>query len=221
MVVLNRLRWQNRRQPLWLLGVLISLGACTSARPPVETAPEPAQDVTLEVGDVVEVKIWREEELSGRFTVDENGVVTFPLLGERVVTEIPVGVLREQLVQEYRVQLRNPSIKVTPLRKILVLGAVNRPGPYEVTPITNVLGVIALAGGATSAGDPERVRIDRDNEVLFHRASPGATLTALQLRSGDQIVVGHRNWLQRNQSFVVSVLLAIPSVIYTITRIGN
>jgi hypothetical protein len=56
---------------------------------------------------------------------------------------------------------------------------------------------------------------------LLDRVPPGASLSSLNLRSGDQIVVGNRPWLMRNQAFVVSVILAIPSVVYTITRIGN
>ena len=63
------------------------------------------------------------------------------------------------------------------------------------------------------------IAIRRDNTVIAEEVHPGATLASLHLRSGDEIFVGNRNWLMRNQSFVVSILLAIPSVIYTISRI--
>lgn len=213
---------RNRRRASFLFFGAIGVTGCAAGHPQVESldlrSPEP---VTLEVGDVVEVRIWREEDLSGRFRVDENGVVTLPLLGERRVTGIPIDRLREDLTRAYRTELRNPAIEVTPLRQVLVLGAVNQPGPYEVMPITSVLGVIAAAGGATSAGDLNRIQIARDGVILADRVAPGATLVALNLRSGDQIIVANKNWFLRNQSFVVSVLLAIPSVIYTITRIGR
>lgn len=197
---------------VFLLGSVIPQVAATQAT----STPEA---VTLQPGDVVKVVIWREEDLSGEFPVDESGVVTLPLLGEKRVTGIPMRQLREVLLEEYRVHLRNPSINITPLRRINVLGEVNRPGPYEVDPTTNLIGVIALAEGPTSAGDLKRIRVIRDGRVIEDRIAAEATLSSLGLRSGDQIMVGPRSWLARNTPFVVSVLLAVPSVVYTITLI--
>lgn len=202
--------------------VLIFAGCASSGGSgPVATPVATPGSVTLQPGDKIHVEIWREEDLSGQFRVHEDGTVTFPLLGDRQVTNIPVQELRDTLVLAYRKELRNPSIEVVPLRNVLVLGAVQNPGPYEVNPITSVLGVIALAGGATSGGSLDKIQIRRGQETLQNGVAPGASLSSLSLRSGDQIVVGQRNWLMRNQSFVVSVILAIPTVVYTITRIGN
>lgn len=209
-----------RLLPLLLLTLISGCGP-SRAWGPEATPAASSGTVTLQPGDKVRVQIWREEDLSGEFTVLENGTITFPLLGERRVIDIPVESLRETLTQEYRRELRNPSIEIVPLRNVLVLGAVETPGPYEVNPITTVLGVIALAGGVSSAGTLDKVEVQREGRRVMAKVPPGATLASLELRSGDQIVVGHRPWLMRNQAFLVSVLLAVPSVIYTITRIGN
>lgn len=176
--------------------------------------------VTLQPGDSIRLTVWREPDMSGGFLVDENGVATLPLLGEIQVTDIPLDVLRERLLHDYRELLRNPSIEITPLRKVLVLGEVNLPGPHAVNPTESLLGVVALAGGPTNEGNPRSIQIVRDGRVINDRASPSVTLNELQVRSGDQIVVRPRSWLSRNRSFVVSLLLAIPSVVYTITRIN-
>jgi protein involved in polysaccharide export with SLBB domain len=178
-----------------------------------------AADVYLEPGDVVRVAIWREDDLSGDFLVDENGLVTFPLLGEQQVTEIPIRQLRETLLSAYRVYLRNPSINVTPLRRINVLGEVNRPGSYEVDPTVSLIGVVAMAAGPTGMGDIKRIRVVRNGQVIHGDVAPESSLGSLGVRSGDQIMVAQRNWLARNTPLVVSVLLTIPSVIYTITMI--
>src|SRR5690606_30166164 len=95
--------------------------------------------------------------------------VTFPLLGDMRVTDIPVQRLRDTLLVAYRKELRNPSIEIMPLRNFLVLGAVENPGPYEVNPITTVLGAIALAGGVNSGGSLEKIEIRRGNQVLHTR----------------------------------------------------
>ncbi|MBA4156350.1 MAG: SLBB domain-containing protein [Gemmatimonadetes bacterium] len=165
------------------------------------------------------VVIWREEDLSGEFPVDEAGSVIFPLIGEKQVAGIPLRELRTALLEEYRIHLRNPSITITPLRRLNVLGEVNRPGPYEVDPTTNLIGVVALAAGPTTSGDLRRIRVLRDGRVVQDRVAAEASLSSLGIRSGDQIMVGPRSWLARNTPFVVSVLLAVPSVVYTITLI--
>lgn len=174
---------------------------------------------TLQPGDVIKVEVWREVDLSGEFTVDENGIVTLPLLGTVQVTNIPLPRLRDTLLERYQKELRNPSINIVPLRNVLVLGDVNKPGAYRVDPTTTVLGVIALAEGIASGGSVNRIQVRRGEEIVEQRVKPGASLSALGVRSGDQVFVGSRSWFSRNRSFVVSLLLALPSVVYTITRI--
>lgn len=180
-----------------------------------------AETLTLQPGDSIRLAIWREPDMSGGFLVNENGIATLPLLGDVQVTEIPLGQLRERLLEDYRELLRNPSIQVTMLRKVLVLGEVKAPGPYAVDPTESILGVIALAEGPTSAGNPENIRVVRNGNIVVEQASPGLTLSELRIRSGDQIVVQPRSWLARNRGFLVSILLAVPSVVYTISRIGR
>jgi protein involved in polysaccharide export with SLBB domain len=186
---------------------------------PAQSPVEGAEVVTLQPGDRVNVEIWRENELSGSFLVDENGMITLPLLGDVEVIDIPIDRLRSFLRDEYRVHLVNPSINIVPLRKILVLGHVRNPGPYEVHPTESVLGVIAQAGGPTSAGNIRRVQVIRGGDVVMDGVQVESTLARLGLRSEDLIVVQPRNWFARNQTFVISVLLALPSAIFTITRI--
>ncbi|MBA2669890.1 MAG: polysaccharide biosynthesis/export family protein [Gemmatimonadetes bacterium] len=202
---------------LRLLSFVFILGAIFS---PAEAQAPPSQEpVALQPGDLVRVVIWREEDLSGEFPVDEAGSVIFPLIGEKQVAGIPLRELRTALLEEYRIHLRNPSITITPLRRLNVLGEVNRPGPYEVDPTTNLIGVVALAAGPTTSGDLRRIRVLRDGRVVQDRVAAEASLSSLGIRSGDQIMVGPRSWLARNTPFVVSVLLAVPSVVYTITLI--
>ncbi len=174
--------------------------------------------VTLNPGDLVRVQIWREEDLSGEFLVDESGMVTLPLIGEKRVAGIPIRRLRTELLEAYRVHLRNASINITPLRRINVLGEVARPGLYPVDPTVSLAGVVALAGGATATGDIRKIRIVRDGTVLMERAGAAETLNTLELRSGDQIFVDRRGWFDRNSTFVVSALLSITGIVISLTR---
>ncbi|HEY0021083.1 MAG TPA: polysaccharide biosynthesis/export family protein [Longimicrobium sp.] len=178
-------------------------------------APAAAQSGLL-AGDVVRVAIWREEELSGEFPVGLDGNATFPLLGTRHVVGIPLDSLQAQLQDAYRVYLRNPAITVTPLRRVQVLGEVAKPGLYTVDATVSVAGAVATAGGATPAGDLRRIRLVRDGHVYSQRVSPETALSAADIRSGDQIFVGTRNWLERNGTLLVSVLLSATGIIVSL-----
>lgn len=172
--------------------------------------------LTLQPGDAVRVQIWQEQDLTGEFLVDSDGTVVLPLLGEKQVTGIPVRDLRRQLIEDYRVHLRNPSINITPLRRLHVLGEVQRPGLYAVDPTTNLAGAIALAGGATPGGSLSRITILRDGEQITQRVGPGVTVTSAGVRSGDQIIVERRGWFERNSNFVISTVLSLTTIISTI-----
>jgi protein involved in polysaccharide export with SLBB domain len=211
-----------RRRPGRVLGILVLLVLFLPySLPSQQSTLGAAESPRLQPGDVLRVQIWREQDLSGEFTVDENGVVTLPLLGEQQVSDVPLATLRQDLVELYRLQLRNPSIDIVPLRKVFVLGSVRVPGTYTVSPTTSVLALLAEAEGITSGGDIRRIRIFRGGDLLHDRVPPEMGLSDLGIRSGDQVFIGQQGWFTRNRSFVVSVLLALPSVVYTITRIAS
>jgi protein involved in polysaccharide export with SLBB domain len=184
-----------------------------------QSDPVPDADrLTLHPGDMVAVEIWREADLSGAFRVDERGIVTLPLLGEREVIGIPIQELRDRLIEEYRAELRNPSITITPLRQVHVLGHVNSPGMYSVDPTVSLAGAIALAGGASGDGDLRKLRIARAGTIIHDGVAAEATLQQIDLRSGDQIFVDRRAWFERNTTFVISALMSLTSIVISFTR---
>lgn len=173
--------------------------------------------VSLQAGDAVRVQIWREEDLSGEFSVDEDGVVTLPLIGEKKVVGIPMRELRQQLIEDYRVHLKNPSINVTPLRRVNVLGEVQKPGLYGVDPTISLAGALAIAGGTTPMGDLNRIRILRNGQIIYQKVGAGETLNAADIRSGDQIIVGQQSWIRRNNVMLIGLAISATSLIVSLT----
>lgn len=179
------------------------------------------QVATLRPGDAIRVEIWREGDLSGDFTVAVDGTVTLPLLGRQRLVDLPLEMLRDTLTAQYRVHLRNPSINVTPIRRVTVLGEVQRPGLYGADPTIALAGLVALAGGATPEGSLQRIRIVRDGQVLQERVGAGETLTSADVRSGDHIIVDQKSWFSRNTTFVVSTILSLGGIITSIILSNN
>ena len=172
----------------------------------------------LQSGDVVRVAIWREPNLSGDFPIDERGMVQLPLLGLRAVTTQPWGDVREALLAEYRRQLRAESIALTPLRRIYVLGAVARPGVYMMDPTFELRGIVSMAGGATAEGSLDHVRILRDGATVAKDLSLTKTALDFGVRSGDQIFVDRRSWVDRNSALLLSSFLSLAGVVGILVR---
>jgi Periplasmic protein involved in polysaccharide export len=89
---------------------------------------------TLRPGDIVRLRIWREPELSGDYSVDEAGRINFPLIGLQSVTDETTESLHNRLVAAYRQSIQNLSMGVVFLRRVPVVGAVRAPGLYPVDP---------------------------------------------------------------------------------------
>jgi protein involved in polysaccharide export with SLBB domain len=207
-------------QIMFVLSLLLLLLALPTHATAQTDGGEPA-GVSLQPGDVIKVEIWREEDLSGEFIVNESGTVTLPLLGERQATGIPLHALRDSLTADYRVHLRNPSITITPLRRVYVLGEVNEAGLYTVDPTVSLAGAVALAGGANPQGDLRRIRVVRGGQVVLRNVPAESALASLDIRSGDQIFVDRRGWFDRNSTFLVSMILSVTSIIVTLAQQGQ
>lgn len=174
------------------------------------------QDFSLQPGDLLKVEVWRERDLSGEFPVDTDGTLVLPLLGVHRVQGVPYTQLRDSLMAGYQRQLRNPSITLVPLRRVSVFGEVNRPGVYTLDPTMTLAGAVASAGGATVNGDVRKIRIVRGSSVIQSSLGGTETLTAANVRSGDQIIVDRRTWLDRNSPVVISALISVVGIVASI-----
>ncbi len=163
-------------------------------------------------GDVIRVQIWREDDLSGEFQVDEKGSVVLPLIGPRQVLGISPDRLRDELTEEYAKYLVNTAVNVTLLRRVVVLGEVRVPGQYTVDATNSVADVIARAQGVTPDGNAEEIVLLRDGQRLRTGLNGTLSLQEAGIRSGDQILVGKRSWASRNFSSMVGIISILANV---------
>jgi protein involved in polysaccharide export with SLBB domain len=167
----------------------------------------------LNPGDVVRLRIWREDDMSGDYPVDEAGVAVFPKLGEYRVLDYTPATLRSRLLTDYAKYLRNPSIEVIVLRRIRITGAVNSPGLHLLDPTVTIADALASAGGATPIGDPNHIQILRDGRAIAVNIRQDLRITDSPIRSGDQIYVPERSWFSRNSNVVATSIAASVSLI--------
>ncbi|MGB3456477.1 MAG: polysaccharide biosynthesis/export family protein [Litorimonas sp.] len=106
----------------------------------------------IKIGDTVEMQVYNIESLSKEYVVDRAGQVNFPLIGRVDVVGLNTSELEQTLTRMYGADyLRDPSIniRVEPreLGKVVVDGAVNRPGVFEVSNVISLSEAIAMAEG--------------------------------------------------------------------------
>ena len=204
------------------LFLVLILTAALAPALPAQTAPDTAiaagTQGVLRSGDLVRLKIWREPDLSGDFQVNESGEVVFPKVGPVRVTELSPDSLKQSLLAAYGVYLRNPSIEITLLRRVQVMGAVRNPGLYPVDPTLSLGDVLALAGGATSQGNTKKFQLRRGDQEITGTINAATRVADTPLRSGDQIFVPERSWFSRNTWVVAGVLSATTSVLIAVMR---
>lgn len=169
----------------WLILVAVLGAAFQEGGVPVPRASSTASSTTQDeyrvgVGDVLEVAVLDNDDLSRSATVQTNGTVTLPLLGEVAVNGLTVAEIKRQLtVLLGRDYLVDPHVEVTvreyQSRFVTVLGEVNAPGRKALRGRTRLIDVLVEAGGFTARAS---------GEVIVTRAAgglPGGG-TSLRLR---------------------------------------
>jgi protein involved in polysaccharide export with SLBB domain len=164
---------------------------------------------SLRAGDVLRLRIWREPDLSGDFPVDETGRAILPRLGATVVIGIPAEQLKQQLTEAYRQYLNNPSIEITPLRRIAILGAVRNPGIYPIDPSITLGEAPNVAGGTAPESKHNLIELRRDGATREVDLRRHPALARLPLASGDQVYIPERSWLSKNATWVVSTAIGV------------
>ena len=195
-----------------LVAFLLACASTASFQPPSALdTPARAALAPMQPGDMVRVRIWREPDLSGEFTVNETGSVVLPRLGALQVTGESASAFRARVVSAYEAFLSHSSVEVTLLRRLLVLGAVRNPGLYQVDPTMTVEDGLALAGGVTPEGNPNHMELVRHGARVPVRLSMRTQINGSSIRSGDQLYVPQRSWASRNPGVIVGILSVVAT----------
>ncbi len=114
-----------------------------------------AQDYTVGEGDVLDINVYENEDLTTTVRVTANSTIRVPLIGEISVTDMTVSQvslkIETLLADGYLV---NPQvdvfIKEHRSKQAIILGLIESPGQYELRGKITFLEFISKAGGLTS-----------------------------------------------------------------------
>ncbi len=148
--------------------VIALVSACWWRKAP-ETPETPntyTSSSTLGPGDVFEVKIYDEKDLSGIYRVASSGAINFPLIGkvhiEGMTSSDAADQIQSRLGAKY---LKNPQvnifIKEYNSKKVSVFGQVNKPGTFKYEDRMTVIQAVSMAGGFTNLAAKDDTNVTR------------------------------------------------------------
>jgi polysaccharide export outer membrane protein len=144
-------------------------GLSDPAQAAPDEAPVSSSVATFRPGDSVELEVYRVDTISGKYGINRFGMADFPLIGEVPVAGLSTGQLQEELKRRYGERyLNDPTIIVrreAAIRgKIVVGGAVKKPGYYELESLLRLSDAVAIAGGPSEDANTRRVFLRRWQE---------------------------------------------------------
>ena len=183
-----------RSLALVLLLTSAACGSAPAAGPQVGSVSSADVDQTylLGTGDKVRITVYGEADLTGEFTVGDQGGISYPLVGEVPAAKRSVANLKASLTAKLKDgYLQDPriTVEVISYRPYYVLGEVTKPGEYPYTNGLTVLNAVAAASGFTYRANTKKVFIKHAGEG-DEQAMP---LNAAQrVQPGDTIRIGER-----------------------------
>ena len=167
----------------------------------VNPAAKVGKDYIIGADDVLDVNVWKEQELTRTLQVRPDGKISMPLLGDVQAAGMTPGQLAQNVSERLKKFLTAPQVTVILTQinsqRVYVIGEVTRPGAYPVLPGMTVLQAISSAGGLTQFANSKKIFVMRNEnhiqtkypfsykEVLDGRKAE----ENLAVKAGDTIVV--------------------------------
>jgi polysaccharide biosynthesis/export protein len=163
------------------------------------TSGTPGQDYRVGEGDLLRISVFGSPELSTDARVAQSGTITCPLIGSVNVAGQSSAEVERTLAQKFIDGgfLKQPQVSVLIVeyisQKVSVLGHVSKPGQYALRARSNVMDMLAEAGGviAQSASDyatlmrSDGTKVDLNLDALFR----GDPTQNVPVAGGDRIYI--------------------------------
>jgi polysaccharide biosynthesis/export protein len=167
--------------------------------PPADSPAMPVDPKAYKLGpeDVLAVRVWRDNELTGQYVVRPDGKITLPLAGELHVQDQTPEQIQAKITELYAKFLNRPEISVSLTRvgskKYYLVGQLMRTGMFPLVVPVTVLEAINGAGGFQEFANKKKVIILRGNQRIrfnYEEVIKGKKMEQnILVENGDHIVV--------------------------------
>jgi len=195
---------------IFCLSVIITMGAGQPAADDTKSstkiqswsAKASPNDYKIGAGDILEITIWKEPELSrAEVLVRTDGKISFPLLNDVQAAGLTPLEMKRNMEVGLKEFISNPFVTITvrspESQKIYILGEVLNTGEYPLTKDLTVLQAFALAGGFTEWASKKEIILMRKEDgkekiyrINYKNIIKGKDLSQnIKLKADDTIIV--------------------------------
>lgn len=172
----------------------------SAAKPAAVAGASDAASYVIGPEDGLEVTVWKEPTLSGKFPVRPDGMISLSLLGDVQAAGLTPMQLSDRITQLLKKFIQDPSVSVVVSavnsQRVYLVGEVTHVGPITMTAGMTALQAISSAGGLTMFANSKRIYILRNEQGKqqkipfdYKQALKGDSKQLVPLRPGDTIVV--------------------------------
>jgi polysaccharide export outer membrane protein len=168
---------------------------------PQSTPPQSGEEKPYVIGslDILEVKVWNDQKLSGIVDVRPDGVVNMPLIGELRADGLTVMELTK-LIKTRLVAadfMEDPEVTIQVVRinskKYYIMGGCLRQGEFPLVAATTVFDAFANCGGFKDFANLKKIYVLRGSVQLpfnYKDVSRGRHMEQnIRLQNGDRIII--------------------------------
>jgi len=154
-------------------------------------------DYIIGPGDEIHILLWGRINEEYTLEVNRDGTIFLPQIGEFVVAGMRYDKMKRFLIKQVkRITGTNAAITMGKLRgiQVLVLGEVQNPGLYNLTPMSTILDALLIAGGPTEIGSLRKIVLKRNGKQItqldiYELLLKGDDSKDKRLRHGDIVFV--------------------------------
>jgi polysaccharide export outer membrane protein len=152
-------------------------------------------------GDVLEIIVWNDQQLSKQVVVPPDCMISYPLAGDFNVKGRTIPELEKEMQDKFKDYLPETPVTVSLVAandlRVYVIGKVNKPGVFPINMETDVIQALAMAGGLSPFSSEKNILILRNDDGFLQRynfnysqVEKGEHLEQnITLKKGDVIVV--------------------------------
>jgi polysaccharide export outer membrane protein len=133
---------------------------------PAASPPGVGHTYVIQPGDVLDVQVWKETEISKQVPVRPDGKISLPLINDVQAAGLTADQLTSDLTDKLKKFISDPQVSVIVAQvnsqRIYVMGEVLRGGTYPLLPGMTVLQGLSDAGGFTPFASPKKIYVLRD-----------------------------------------------------------
>jgi len=166
----------------------------------VTPPPSPATAKSLYVIgplDVLYIRVWNNANLTGMVNVQDDGMISMPLIGQVKADGLTVEQLRQLIDTRLDEYIQHPDVSVDVTKnnskKYYIIGGSSHPGPFPLNGKLTISEALAIAGGFKDFANKKKIYLLRGAKKFPYNdkeVSEGKHLEQdIEIESGDKIYI--------------------------------